>query len=294
MDLPHFVIAVPSFNRASLLEPLLATLQRQTVTNWHLLIQDDCSSDNTRGEVARLAATDNRVLYRCADVNQGCNAARNALLDWAKTSFPASWMVMLDDDDGLLDDALATLLTTISKYPDMRWITTTCTSNDPKKPSGSRREGRLNYLRDYMFGKTITGDLLHCICVDVLGEQRFTDRFRSGEEWYFFSQLASEQDLLMVVHPCAAKNYQVGGLSAQGINRSRKQQVLELKIEALEPLVGIRPLVHQCVSLAALHLSEHRLSDARYWLQRVRQATPFYLRQYRHWYRLHKATSRQA
>lgn len=279
---PLFVIVIPTWNRAALLESVYRQIAAQSHARWKLLLWDDCSSDNTSEVVASLADADPRVIYRQASENSGCNASRNALLDWARQDYPDGWMVMLDDDDVLLEGALERLATLIQSNPDCSWFATTCQSNDASKPSLCRKTGNLDYLNDYMFGNTIKGDLLHCIALSAIDNENFTNRFRSGEEWYFFSLLARRISFFVSDQPAAAKNYQQGGLSASGINRDRKREVLEWKLEVLEPIVGARRLRHQYVSLASIYIKEERLPEAKLLLDKVRQSSPFYLRQYRH------------
>ena len=294
MDIPHssghhdsplFLIAVPSWNRAALIMPLYESLTAQDEQNWRLLLWSDGSTDSTAEQVLALQQQDPRVLFYNSANNSGCNQSRNGLLEWGRQVAPQGWMLFMDDDDLLLPGALATMAATIRAEPDIRWLAMTCSSNDVNKPSTVQRSGRLSYLRDYMFGKTIRGDMTHCIRLDVVGSARFTDEFKNGEEWFFFCQLALAQPVLVINQAGCLKNYQQNGLSATGINRKRKKQVLDLKLRALTPMVGARQMRHQMVSLAALELDEGQPAVAREWLAQVWRVSPFYMRQYRHWLR---------
>ena len=53
-------IITPSWNCASFLEETIKSIQAQTYSNWELLFQDDCSTDDTREKVLRMAAEDPR------------------------------------------------------------------------------------------------------------------------------------------------------------------------------------------------------------------------------------------
>ncbi|MCY0966363.1 glycosyltransferase family 2 protein [Oceanospirillaceae bacterium G-43] len=289
---PRFLITVPTWQRAHLLDRLLVSLQEQSVFEWQLLLLDDCSSDDTPKWVQSRQHDEPRLLYRRNPLNLGCNGTRNTLLQWARELDPDAWMVMLDDDDFLLPNALENLAAHIARLPDVRWFAMTCQSTDSTKTVRCKRYGMLNYLQHYMFGKVIRGDLLHCIQAAHVGDAVFTERLRSGEEWFFFCHLAVQKPMFLIDCDGAVKDYQVGGLSNTGINRARKQQVLELKIQVLEPLVGTKPLLHQLVSLARIETQLGHYERARLLLSKTFATSPFYVRQYRHWLKLVMAQRR--
>ena len=75
---PLFSVVVPTYNRANLMEGVVSSIQRQTLTDWELLIVDDGSTDQTQEVVLGLASTDPRVRYVRLDENSGLPAiARN-------------------------------------------------------------------------------------------------------------------------------------------------------------------------------------------------------------------------
>ena len=56
-------IITPTWACAGFIAETIRSIQAQTYTNWELLIQDDCSTDNTREVVERFAQGDNRIKY---------------------------------------------------------------------------------------------------------------------------------------------------------------------------------------------------------------------------------------
>ena len=88
-------IITPSWNCGKFLEETIKSIQAQTYQNWELLFQDDCSTDDTKERVARLAADDPRIKYECNSQNCGAAITRNNALRRAK----GKWVAFLDSDD---------------------------------------------------------------------------------------------------------------------------------------------------------------------------------------------------
>lgn len=88
-------IIMPSWNCGAFVEESIRSVQAQTYGNWELLFQDDCSADDTRSTVLRMAANDPRIKYECNERNSGAAVARNAALRRAR----GRWIAFLDSDD---------------------------------------------------------------------------------------------------------------------------------------------------------------------------------------------------
>ena len=54
-------IITPSYNCGRFVEETIKSIQAQTYTDWALLCQDDCSTDDTCEIVERLAAEGSRI-----------------------------------------------------------------------------------------------------------------------------------------------------------------------------------------------------------------------------------------
>ncbi len=88
-------IITPSWNCGKFLEETIKSIQAQTYTNWEILFQDDCSTDNTKERVMRLADDDTRIKYECNPRNSGAAITRNNALKRAT----GKWIAFLDSDD---------------------------------------------------------------------------------------------------------------------------------------------------------------------------------------------------
>ncbi len=88
-------IIMPTWNCAQFICDTIHSVQVQGYQNWELLIQDDCSSDNTDKVVAPLAEIDDRIKYECNPKNSGAAVSRNNALRRAQ----GKWIAFLDSDD---------------------------------------------------------------------------------------------------------------------------------------------------------------------------------------------------
>lgn len=95
-------IITPSWACGKFIGETIKSVQAQTYQNWELLVQDDCSMDNTREAVAAFAKDDPRIKYECNPVNSGAAITRNNALRRAS----GRWMAFLDSDDLWLPEKL--------------------------------------------------------------------------------------------------------------------------------------------------------------------------------------------
>ncbi len=88
-------VITPAYNAAACIAETVASVQKQTYTDWEMIIVDDCSSDDTYAVAQALAAQDERIKVVRHEKNQGVAAARNTALDLAQGDYVA----FLDSDD---------------------------------------------------------------------------------------------------------------------------------------------------------------------------------------------------
>lgn len=88
-------IITPNWNCADLIDKTIKSVLAQSYQNWELLIQDDCSTDNSEIVVASYAEADPRIKFDRNDKNSGAAVTRNNALRRAQ----GKWMAFLDSDD---------------------------------------------------------------------------------------------------------------------------------------------------------------------------------------------------
>lgn len=88
-------IILPTYNSSSFIEQTIQSVLAQEYTHWELLIQDDCSTDDTPQLIERLAQTDERIYFKRNEHHLGVAQTCNAALE--RSSSSAKWMAFLGD-----------------------------------------------------------------------------------------------------------------------------------------------------------------------------------------------------
>jgi teichuronic acid biosynthesis glycosyltransferase TuaG len=95
-------IITPAYNAARFVDETARSVIAQTYPHWEMLIVDDCSKDDTRAHLERLAAQDPRIKPIFQEKNGGPARARNTALRAATGAF----LAFLDADDLWLPEKL--------------------------------------------------------------------------------------------------------------------------------------------------------------------------------------------
>lgn len=108
-----FSVLVAVYNAVPYLQACLDSILHQSVDDLQILCVDDASTDDSAQILSEYAARDERVEVIRLDHNQGQASARNVALTRAK----GEWILMVDADDLLGEDALAEIKRTIKRFP---------------------------------------------------------------------------------------------------------------------------------------------------------------------------------
>jgi glycosyltransferase, group 2 family len=108
-----FSVLVAVYNAAPYLRACLDSILHQSVDDLQILCVDDASTDDSAQILSEYAARDERVEVIRLDQNQGQAAARNVALSRAK----GEWILMVDADDLLGENALKELARTMRRFP---------------------------------------------------------------------------------------------------------------------------------------------------------------------------------
>lgn len=107
-----FSIITPVYNREFSIINAIESVLRQEYGAWELLLIDDGSNDRTGAVCQEFVEKDSRIQYIYKE-NGGVCTARNMGLDKAK----GDYVLFLDSDDELRENALAVLAEEIALYP---------------------------------------------------------------------------------------------------------------------------------------------------------------------------------
>lgn len=95
-------VIMPTYNCARFIEESVKTVVNQTVTDWELLIVDDCSTDNTYQVLLPWIEKYPNIRYHCLETNGGPAVARSEAMRMAT----GKYLAFLDSDDLWTEDKL--------------------------------------------------------------------------------------------------------------------------------------------------------------------------------------------
>jgi len=113
-------VIIPTFNRLSNLQLVLAALARQSVNDFEVVVADDGSVDGTRQAVEALMNEDiwrRRLRWVGCGVNQGMRPARTRNIGAANLPASCTFMVMLDSDSLIEEHTIERFATLHQRHP---------------------------------------------------------------------------------------------------------------------------------------------------------------------------------
>lgn len=183
-------IVIPAFNAAPYLAETLASLTGQSRGDWHAVVVDDGSTDDTRTVALDHAGKQIQVIHQ---ENRGVSAARNRGFDEVKSPF----VIFLDADDRLLPHALEALLTPLERdakltaaYGEGRLIDEDGAQVGPGKPSLRKRPSGDVLPTILQRNFILTGGLLCARSERVREAGLFREDLRLHEDWEHWCRLA--------------------------------------------------------------------------------------------------------
>ncbi|MDZ7746914.1 MAG: glycosyltransferase family A protein [Halobacteriales archaeon] len=114
MSDPAVSVTIPVYDRADRVGDAVASVQKQTLDDWELILVDDGSTDGSGDVIDEYAATDARIHALHHNENRGISAARNTGIDAATGEF----VCPLDSDDRFRPEKLERQLSYLRSLPD--------------------------------------------------------------------------------------------------------------------------------------------------------------------------------
>lgn len=108
---PTVSIVMPAYNAEPYIQSAVSSVQAQTISDWELIVVDDCSTDQTAEIIRMLANNDSRIHPIFNGRNCGVVASRNMALDACK----GQYIALLDADDVWHPEKLARQLKKINE-----------------------------------------------------------------------------------------------------------------------------------------------------------------------------------
>ncbi len=105
-------VIVPVYNVENYLIECLDSILQQSVDDMEIICVEDCSTDNSLQVLQQMSGKDERIKIICHSENKGLSAARNSGIAYAR----GKYILFVDSDDVLKENAICTLYETAEKY----------------------------------------------------------------------------------------------------------------------------------------------------------------------------------
>ena len=110
---PLVSVLMTAYNRELYIAEAIESVLASTLTDFELIVVDDCSTDNTVEIARKIALKDNRVKVYLNDKNLGDYANRNKAASYAS----GKYIKYFDSDDIMYPHCLQVMVTGMEKFP---------------------------------------------------------------------------------------------------------------------------------------------------------------------------------
>lgn len=205
-------IITPSWNCAKFLGETVQSIQAQTYTNWELLYQDDCSTDDTKERVLRLAAEDARIKYECNLQNSGAAITRNNALRRAQ----GKWIAFLDSDDLWMPEKLEKQLSFMVEHDYHFSYTEYIEMDEDGKETGVLISGPKHINRGKMYDFCWPGCLTVMYDREYVGLLQVAD-IKKNNDYAMWLKVCHKADCHLLAEPLAKyRRGRMGSISTHG------------------------------------------------------------------------------
>ena len=212
MNLELVSIITPSWNCGKFVEGTIQSILSQTYTNWELLFQDDCSTDNTKEIVAKYAAIDHRIKYECNSQNSGAAITRNNALRRAK----GKWIAFLDSDDLWLPEKLEKQIEFMKSNNYYFSYTRYCEINEQSEEIGRAISGPKCITKIGMFSFCWPGCLTVMYDCEHIGLIQIAD-IKKNNDYAMWLKVCKKADAYLLDEPLAKyRRGRTGSISTHG------------------------------------------------------------------------------
>lgn len=205
-------IITPSYNCAKFVEETIQSILSQTYSNWELLFQDDCSTDNTKEIVTKYAEKDSRIKYECNAKNSGAAITRNNALRRAK----GKWIAFLDSDDIWLPGKLEKQIKFMQDNNYHFSYTGYCEINELSKEIGKLISGPKHITKVGMFCFCWLGCLTVMYDREHIGLIQIAD-IKKNNDYAMWLKVCKKADAYLLDEPLAKyRRGRIGSISTHG------------------------------------------------------------------------------
>ena len=110
---PRISVCVPTYNYGNFIADCIESVVAQTITDWELIICDDCSTDDTAEIVKRYSQSDRRIKYVRNEQRLGMNGNIKRVTDLGQ----GKYLKVLCSDDWIVEECLEVMCALMDENP---------------------------------------------------------------------------------------------------------------------------------------------------------------------------------
>ena len=162
----------------------IESIRNQTISDWELIICDDCSGEKCNGYIKRIAGADERITVIRNRVNSGLAVSLNKCISHAR----GEYIARMDDDDICLPERLEKQVRFLEEHETISWVGCNAGLIDKNGRWGERKMPEVPEASDY---------LRYCPYIhpavmfrkSVFEKYGGYKKLRRGEDYEFFMRL---------------------------------------------------------------------------------------------------------
>jgi glycosyltransferase involved in cell wall biosynthesis len=256
MNVTQISIVIPAYNAELTILDTIKSVQKQTFSDWELIIINDGSTDKTLEIVS--AIKDSRIEVFSYE-NKGLSVARNRGISRATADFIA----FLDADDLWTPDKLELQLAALQKNP-KAGVAYSWTLN-MNETGNIFHSGNNVFFEGNVYGELLicnfiangSNPLIRREAIESVGQ--FDPTLSSCEDWDYWFRLASNWDFTVVPKPQILYRHSSGSMSAKvDIMEEAYLTVLNRALKAAPP--EFQTLKNKCLANAYQYLTGMQLA----------------------------------
>lgn len=292
---PVVSIILPTFGRLQYLRPTVASVYRQTLQDWELIVADDGSDAETRAYLRTLEA-DSRVTLLWLTHTGSPAIVRNAALHEARGEYVA----FLDSDDLWAPDKLSRQVTLLRSRPRCGWCYTAVSHIDRSgQPMAEPVFGPWLPCEGAVFERLVTGPVV-IRTPSVLAARElvaraggFDETIHCGEDYDLWLRLALASDVALLDEPLVQVRRHEANYTQDWeiafIGRDRSLEKLQGMVDIDRRILLRAERTRNALILAARHAS---LGNPTQTLRALCRALPYSWSNPRWWFALVKTPLR--
>lgn len=250
--MPKVSVIVPVYNVEQYIGRCIESIQKQTLTDWELILIDDCGSDNSVNIIQEYAKDDSRIIVKSHEVNHGPMMARR----WGDEMASGEYIAYCDGDDVMPENALQVLYNAaVSDRADLVMGSYSCIATngarqdviiDNKRIDNSDSLFKVFIRHQPLWGKLFKADILKA------HEYKVIDHMNNGEDAYMLYQMIPYIDKVIKIQDIVYYYMQNSESSSQrrySINALENiMQVNSLRMSLINDYPRLKKDIVRCVS----------------------------------------------